>query len=76
MQNRVRRSNLELRGPKSGLKVGPGAPEGCILHRFFVEIPNPPPKGVIEGVGSRKFRGVRSSNPQSAQSFAIGAREA
>eukprot|EP00969_Alexandrium_andersonii_P252134 11144102-Alexandrium_andersonii.AAC.1 len=30
MQNRFRRSNLELRGPRSGLKIVPGSPEACV----------------------------------------------
>eukprot|EP00969_Alexandrium_andersonii_P228824 10106354-Alexandrium_andersonii.AAC.1 len=33
MQHRFRRSNLELRGPKSASKLVPEAPEGCILLR-------------------------------------------
>eukprot|EP00969_Alexandrium_andersonii_P226439 9999545-Alexandrium_andersonii.AAC.1 len=31
--NRFRCSNLELRGPRDGLKLAPGAPEGCVLRR-------------------------------------------
>eukprot|EP00969_Alexandrium_andersonii_P236687 10448945-Alexandrium_andersonii.AAC.1 len=34
MQHRLRRSNLELRGPKGGFKLVPKAPEGCVLHAF------------------------------------------
>eukprot|EP00969_Alexandrium_andersonii_P211855 9356611-Alexandrium_andersonii.AAC.1 len=32
-QHRVWRSILELRRPRSGLKVVPEAPEGCVLLR-------------------------------------------
>eukprot|EP00969_Alexandrium_andersonii_P247996 10958783-Alexandrium_andersonii.AAC.1 len=80
MQNRFRRSNLELRGPRSGLKICPRSSRGVRSAQLCMEIPNPPPERVIEGVGSREIRGARGSNPQSAnpqyaQSFALDARE-
>eukprot|EP00969_Alexandrium_andersonii_P095425 4215975-Alexandrium_andersonii.AAC.1 len=49
MQNRFGRSNLELRGPKSGLKMGSRSSRGVRSAVFFVEIPSLPTKAGLEG---------------------------
>eukprot|EP00969_Alexandrium_andersonii_P109106 4813675-Alexandrium_andersonii.AAC.1 len=42
MRHRLRRSELELRGAKKSLKVGPRSSRGVRSAPFFTEIPNPP----------------------------------
>eukprot|EP00969_Alexandrium_andersonii_P057921 2551595-Alexandrium_andersonii.AAC.1 len=42
MQNRFRRSNLELRGPRSGLKNGPRSSRGVRSDPFCALNPNKP----------------------------------
>eukprot|EP00969_Alexandrium_andersonii_P111896 4941990-Alexandrium_andersonii.AAC.1 len=61
MQNRFERSNLELRGPRSGLKNGHQALEGCVLRRFFAQNPNPPMKAGLEGVRGRESADLQTS---------------
>eukprot|EP00969_Alexandrium_andersonii_P347918 15383603-Alexandrium_andersonii.AAC.1 len=41
MQNCSRRSNLELRRPRSGLKVAPRSSRGVRSAHVFAQIPNP-----------------------------------
>eukprot|EP00969_Alexandrium_andersonii_P054440 2396356-Alexandrium_andersonii.AAC.1 len=48
-QNRNTRSNLELRGPRSGLEMGPRSSRGVRSAQLFADIPNLPTKWVIEG---------------------------
>eukprot|EP00969_Alexandrium_andersonii_P210758 9308875-Alexandrium_andersonii.AAC.1 len=50
MQHRFRRSNLELRGPRNGLQIGPRSPPGEHAAPFFAEAPNLTTKAWIEGV--------------------------
>eukprot|EP00969_Alexandrium_andersonii_P242926 10731568-Alexandrium_andersonii.AAC.1 len=42
MQNRFRRSCLELRGPRSGLKLGPRSSRGMRFAPILAQIPNLP----------------------------------
>eukprot|EP00969_Alexandrium_andersonii_P272335 12035710-Alexandrium_andersonii.AAC.1 len=39
MQHRFRRSNLELRGPKSGLRLGPRSCQGVNSALFLAQMP-------------------------------------
>eukprot|EP00969_Alexandrium_andersonii_P133149 5888063-Alexandrium_andersonii.AAC.1 len=48
-QHRLRRSSLELRGPRNGLKLASEAPEGCVLHRFSRRIRIRPRKRASRG---------------------------
>eukprot|EP00969_Alexandrium_andersonii_P005876 255083-Alexandrium_andersonii.AAC.1 len=48
-QHRLTRSNVELRGPKSGLKLGPRSSRGVRSAPFPAQIPKPPTKWVLEG---------------------------
>eukprot|EP00969_Alexandrium_andersonii_P241681 10672875-Alexandrium_andersonii.AAC.1 len=50
MQNRFTRSNLELRGPKSGLKIGPRSSRGVRSAPFLAQISNLLTKAGLEGV--------------------------
>eukprot|EP00969_Alexandrium_andersonii_P250751 11082547-Alexandrium_andersonii.AAC.1 len=38
-QNRFRRSNLEVRGPRNGLKIGPPSSRGVRSAPFLAQIP-------------------------------------
>eukprot|EP00969_Alexandrium_andersonii_P333415 14735093-Alexandrium_andersonii.AAC.1 len=60
MQNRSKRSNLELRGPKNGCKLGPRSSRGVRSAQFLVEIANPPMKWAIEGFRSHRISGKRA----------------
>eukprot|EP00969_Alexandrium_andersonii_P356309 15446277-Alexandrium_andersonii.AAC.1 len=51
-QNRFTRSNLELRGPRNGLKIGTRSSRGVRAAPLLAQIPNPPTKSAIEGVQS------------------------
>eukprot|EP00969_Alexandrium_andersonii_P216184 9548652-Alexandrium_andersonii.AAC.1 len=42
MQNRFKRANLELRGPKSGLEIGPRSSRRGRSAPCFAQIQNPP----------------------------------
>eukprot|EP00969_Alexandrium_andersonii_P256455 11337010-Alexandrium_andersonii.AAC.1 len=53
MQNRLRRSDPELRGPRNGLNIGPPSSRGVRSVALFAHSPNPPTELVIEGVRSR-----------------------
>eukprot|EP00969_Alexandrium_andersonii_P088658 3911973-Alexandrium_andersonii.AAC.1 len=44
MQNHLRRSELELRGPRNGLEIGPRSSLGVRSARSFTQIPNPSPE--------------------------------
>eukprot|EP00969_Alexandrium_andersonii_P176143 7788374-Alexandrium_andersonii.AAC.1 len=46
----VRRSNLELRGPKNGLKLGPRSSQGVRSAAFSAQIPNLRTNAGLEGV--------------------------
>eukprot|EP00969_Alexandrium_andersonii_P227338 10039674-Alexandrium_andersonii.AAC.1 len=48
MNNRFRRSELELRGPNSVLKIGPRRSRGVCSAPLFVESRNPLPNRAIE----------------------------
>eukprot|EP00969_Alexandrium_andersonii_P207513 9167514-Alexandrium_andersonii.AAC.1 len=50
VQNRFRHSNLELRGPRKDINIGPRSSRRVRSAPFFVEIPNPPTKAGLEGV--------------------------
>eukprot|EP00969_Alexandrium_andersonii_P148372 6558620-Alexandrium_andersonii.AAC.1 len=79
MQTRFRRSELELRGPRNGLGIGPRSSRGVHSEQLFAQIRNLPTRAWIEWseVANSQAAGSnpQSSNPQCAQSFAIGARE-
>eukprot|EP00969_Alexandrium_andersonii_P180297 7968819-Alexandrium_andersonii.AAC.1 len=62
MQNPFRRSELELRGPRTGLKY-----RWMRSAPLLAQIPNPPTKAGIEGVRFREMANVSSSNPQYAR---------
>eukprot|EP00969_Alexandrium_andersonii_P307673 13600583-Alexandrium_andersonii.AAC.1 len=49
-QNRFRRSNLELRGPNNGLRIGARSSGGVRSAPFCALIPNLPTKAGLEGV--------------------------
>eukprot|EP00969_Alexandrium_andersonii_P154715 6839768-Alexandrium_andersonii.AAC.1 len=49
MQNRFRRSNLELCGPRNGLNMGPRSSRRVHVAALSVEIPNLPTKAGLEG---------------------------
>eukprot|EP00969_Alexandrium_andersonii_P067641 2984053-Alexandrium_andersonii.AAC.1 len=61
MQNRLRRSDLELRGPRNDLKVCPRSSRRVPSAQFCAEIPNPPAKAGLEGVGRRESATFASS---------------
>eukprot|EP00969_Alexandrium_andersonii_P009439 412485-Alexandrium_andersonii.AAC.1 len=52
MQKRSRHSNLELRGPKSGLTIGPQSSRGVPSAPLFAQIPNLTTTRGTEGVRS------------------------
>eukprot|EP00969_Alexandrium_andersonii_P023602 1030686-Alexandrium_andersonii.AAC.1 len=54
------RSNLKLRGPKSGLKHGPRSSRGVHSAPLLAQIPDLPRKAGLEGVRSRE---IASSEP-------------
>eukprot|EP00969_Alexandrium_andersonii_P257490 11384561-Alexandrium_andersonii.AAC.1 len=64
MQHRFRRSNLELRRPRSGLKIGPRRSRQVCSAQCFAQIPNAQAKWVIEGV--EVAAKSRARKPQSA----------
>eukprot|EP00969_Alexandrium_andersonii_P018319 801407-Alexandrium_andersonii.AAC.1 len=49
MQHRLRRSELELRRPRTDLSVGPRSSRGVRSAPLPVQIPNPPTKVGVEG---------------------------
>eukprot|EP00969_Alexandrium_andersonii_P299292 13231496-Alexandrium_andersonii.AAC.1 len=49
IQNRFRRLNLALRGPRIGLNIGPRSPRGVRSAPFLAQIPNPQTNTTIEG---------------------------
>eukprot|EP00969_Alexandrium_andersonii_P069958 3087975-Alexandrium_andersonii.AAC.1 len=59
MQNRFRRSELELRGPRSGLKICPRSARGVHSARLFAPIPNPTVEGAALVVPRGSRRGSR-----------------
>eukprot|EP00969_Alexandrium_andersonii_P344034 15206246-Alexandrium_andersonii.AAC.1 len=54
MLNRLRRSNLELRGRKSGLKMGARSSRGERSAPLSAQISDVPRKASLTGVRSRK----------------------
>eukprot|EP00969_Alexandrium_andersonii_P128079 5659527-Alexandrium_andersonii.AAC.1 len=76
MQNRFRPSNLELRGPRDGLKIGTQSSRGVRSVFFRGDSESAHDSGPRGGPRSRnrQLAGSKpqSANPQSAQSFAIG----
>eukprot|EP00969_Alexandrium_andersonii_P089211 3937965-Alexandrium_andersonii.AAC.1 len=54
-QNPFTRSNLELHGHRSGLKIGPRSSRGVCSAPLLAQIPNPPTKRVLEGVRGREI---------------------
>eukprot|EP00969_Alexandrium_andersonii_P308339 13629044-Alexandrium_andersonii.AAC.1 len=66
MQNRFLRSNLELRGPRKNLKIGPPSSRAVRSAPFSAQSPNLPTKAWIVGVRSRQQREVAGSSPQRA----------
>eukprot|EP00969_Alexandrium_andersonii_P259457 11472883-Alexandrium_andersonii.AAC.1 len=80
MRNCCTHSKLELRGPRNGVEIGPRSSRGVHSVPSFAPIPNPTTEGGVEGCLQPRMREVassklQSSKPQSAQSFASGARE-
>eukprot|EP00969_Alexandrium_andersonii_P297789 13161512-Alexandrium_andersonii.AAC.1 len=67
MQNRFTRSNLELRRPKNGLKIGTRSSRGVRSAQLLVEIPNLPTNMGLEGVRRRELAKSRPPirNPSS-----------
>eukprot|EP00969_Alexandrium_andersonii_P138413 6120853-Alexandrium_andersonii.AAC.1 len=67
MRNRLRRSELELRGPRHGLESGCSNSPGERSERLFALIPNLATKGGDLQVprGSEGFRGV----PRGSEGF-------
>eukprot|EP00969_Alexandrium_andersonii_P011506 500939-Alexandrium_andersonii.AAC.1 len=61
MQNRFRRSNLELRGPKTAIEICPRSSRGVRSAQFLAQTPNPPTKADLEGVRSREIATSRAS---------------
>ena len=59
MRNCLRRSKLELRGPRNGLEIGPRSSRGVRSAPFFAQMPNLPTKraGGRAGGASRVDRG-------------------
>eukprot|EP00969_Alexandrium_andersonii_P079639 3511295-Alexandrium_andersonii.AAC.1 len=49
MQHRCRRSELELRGPRNGLRIDPRGSRGMRCASLHVEIPNLTTKAGIDG---------------------------
>eukprot|EP00969_Alexandrium_andersonii_P174463 7713710-Alexandrium_andersonii.AAC.1 len=49
MKNRFRRSELELRGPRNDLRIGPRSSRGVRSAAFLAQIPHLPTKRAIEG---------------------------
>eukprot|EP00969_Alexandrium_andersonii_P217374 9602108-Alexandrium_andersonii.AAC.1 len=49
MQNRLKRSNLEPRGPREGLEIAPPSSRRVRSAPFSAEIPNPPVETGLEG---------------------------
>eukprot|EP00969_Alexandrium_andersonii_P261978 11582098-Alexandrium_andersonii.AAC.1 len=41
MHNRIMRSDLELRGPRKGLRIGPRSSRGVRSAPVLAQIPNP-----------------------------------
>eukprot|EP00969_Alexandrium_andersonii_P328612 14520459-Alexandrium_andersonii.AAC.1 len=54
-RNRVRRSELELRGPKGGLKIGPRSSRRVRSAPVLAQTPNLPMKEGREGVRGREI---------------------
>eukprot|EP00969_Alexandrium_andersonii_P161017 7115929-Alexandrium_andersonii.AAC.1 len=63
MQNRLRRSELELRWPRNCLKFRPRSSEGVRSARFFALSPNLTTKGALLEV-PRGFRGGPEGVPR------------
>eukprot|EP00969_Alexandrium_andersonii_P144751 6401125-Alexandrium_andersonii.AAC.1 len=55
MQSRCKRSELELRGSRNGLKIAPASSRGVHSAQHVAQIPNPPTKTGIEGSDVAKF---------------------
>eukprot|EP00969_Alexandrium_andersonii_P308927 13652968-Alexandrium_andersonii.AAC.1 len=49
MQIRFTRSNLELRGHRNGLEIGPRSSRWLHSAPLVAQVPNPPTKWAIEG---------------------------
>eukprot|EP00969_Alexandrium_andersonii_P206079 9105514-Alexandrium_andersonii.AAC.1 len=49
LQNRFRRSNLELRGPRNDQNIDPRSSRGVRSAQFFALIPNQPTKAGLQG---------------------------
>eukprot|EP00969_Alexandrium_andersonii_P019678 858852-Alexandrium_andersonii.AAC.1 len=75
MQTCLRRSELEPRGPRNGLEIDPRSFRGVTSTPLSAQTPKMQTKGGTDGVRSRETRELASSNPQSARSLAVGARE-
>eukprot|EP00969_Alexandrium_andersonii_P290392 12835465-Alexandrium_andersonii.AAC.1 len=59
-QNRFRRSNLELREPRNGLKIGPRSSRGVCSPPLFAQNQNLQTSTTIEGVRSREIANSRT----------------
>eukprot|EP00969_Alexandrium_andersonii_P209695 9263021-Alexandrium_andersonii.AAC.1 len=59
-QNHFRCSNLELRGPRNVLKIGPRSSRRVRPAPYSAQISNPATKWVMEGVPSNGFASSRT----------------
>eukprot|EP00969_Alexandrium_andersonii_P104853 4626192-Alexandrium_andersonii.AAC.1 len=55
MQNRDKSSELELRWPRNGLKIGPRSSRGVRSAPWTAQTPNPPTNMWTEGAGGREI---------------------
>eukprot|EP00969_Alexandrium_andersonii_P122129 5399440-Alexandrium_andersonii.AAC.1 len=62
MQNRLRRSKLELRGSRSSLRIGPRSSRGMRSAWLLALIPNLTTQGVVVGVPMGFRRGFRGDS--------------
>eukprot|EP00969_Alexandrium_andersonii_P063040 2776516-Alexandrium_andersonii.AAC.1 len=79
MQNRLTNSNLELRGPRTGLEIGSRSSRKVRSAAFFAQVPNLLTKAGLEGARGREIANSRipiRKPPIRAQSFALYAWEA
>eukprot|EP00969_Alexandrium_andersonii_P332114 14677871-Alexandrium_andersonii.AAC.1 len=77
MQNRFKRSELELCGPSNDLNIGPRRSRWVRVAPLLAWTPNPPTKRAIQGVRSGEVAqrkvlnfNLQSTTSQSAQSSA------
>eukprot|EP00969_Alexandrium_andersonii_P352610 15438051-Alexandrium_andersonii.AAC.1 len=68
MQNRFRRSDLEPRGPKDGLKSGPRSSRGVRSAPLLAQIPNLPTKraGRAGGASRGEYLAKSIQHPSSS----------